>query len=94
MRKTTLMTQGGSRSWAADEKRAGATVNKAEEVRGLAFPSLKYRRNTLFHESVTSRQKTKAPITANAPIIISTIFPHPRNAELICVLPVFHYRKA
>ena len=41
------------------------------------------RRNTRFHESVTSHQKTKTPIITNAPRTISSIFLI-RNIELIC----------
>jgi hypothetical protein len=53
--------------------------------------STRIRRETSFHESVTSHQETKIPsATTNAPRTISNIF-LTRNAELICGLPRFQH---
>jgi hypothetical protein len=48
----------------------------------------------LFHESVTSHQKTKTPITTSAPRTISTIF-LTRSIDLVCGCltgPASHFR--
>ena len=51
--------------------------------KGLRISVLRplFRRNTLFHASVTSHQKTKMPIATSAPRIISNIVTHPTSMQ-------------
>ena len=66
--------------------RETARVPIAEEVRRISVFQSYSKKNTLFHESATSHQKTKTPITTSAPRTISSIF-LTRSIDLVCGCP-------